>query len=115
MRVDTSRTITAFRRLSGRMIGDTVPLIASCAFESAVSARFVVASRDWLLRPPAISSCRMEATPRICAPDSGSLERKLTLSAHVLTSGKMRVSISLKVRSCLRRSAFSIVVSTSCT
>ena len=115
MRVATSRTMTAFRRLSGRMIGETVELIESCTFDSAVSAWFVEASRDWPLRPPDISSCRIWATPRICAPDSGSLERKLTLSAHVLTSGKMRVSISLKVRSCLRRSARSIVSSTSCT
>ena len=98
------------------MTGETVPLIASSTFASAVSAWFVDASRDCPpLRPPAISSCRIWATPRICAPDSGSVERKLTLSAHVLTSGKMRVSISLNVRSCLRRSARSIVSSTSCT
>ena len=61
---------------------------------------------------PFIISSRRRATPLIVTEDSGDETLKLTSSAHVWISGKIRISTSLKVRSSRSLSAFAIVSDT---
>ena len=114
MRETTSRTSTALRRFSGRMTGRNTEFIAASSDACADSAALVApASRVVASTPVDIISSISRATPLIVTVDSGEETLNETLSAHVLTSGKRRISTSLNVRICRSRSALAISSATS--
>ena len=105
MREATSRTTTALSRLSGRITGRNIAFCAASRRDSS----FVTAASRVLSSPPFdIISSRSVATPLMVSVLSGDATEKFTLSAHVWTSGKMRISTSLNERFSRSLSAFSI-------
>ena len=105
MREATSRTSTALSLLSGRITGRNAALCVS----SRRDISFVTAASCVLPSPLLdIISSSICATPLIIIVLSGDDTEKLTLSAHVWTSGKRRISTSLNVRFSRSLSAFSM-------